>query len=100
MSSVQDRIAETLKRRGGKIQGKAQTREQRATSYFKVAERVVKATAKKPDLTGKPRSWKQVCDNERTVNVPQYTRTGTRTRNGQLTTVTIAAHCRNPTRQK
>ena len=98
MSSVQDRIAETLKRRGGKIQGKSQTREQRASSYFKVAERAVKATAKKPDLTGKPRSWKPVCDNERTVNVPQYTRTGTR--NGKLTTVTIAAHCRNPGRQK
>ena len=105
MTSVQQRISDALQRnaekgrqgksmtKDGKIKGMSQTKEQRAVSYMKVTSRVVNRP-KKADLTGKPRSWKQVCDNARTVNIPQYTRIGTR--NGKLAQVTIAAHCRNP----
>jgi hypothetical protein len=98
MAAVKARIAETLTRRGGKIQGKASSEEDKAAYLRAVAERKVKQSRiKKPELTGKPRSWKQVCDNERTVNIGQYTRKGTR--DGKLTDVTIAAHCRNPMRK-
>ena len=63
-------------------------------AFLRAQSRQSAPKRKAPDLIGKPKSWKQVCDNERTVNIPQYTRTGTL--NGKLTQVTIAAHCRNP----
>lgn len=104
--TVQSRIAETLARKGGKIKGQPATEENTAAYLRATAERKVKESrVKKPDLTGKPRSWKQVCDTERTVKIPQYTRTGTmdgklmvRQANG-LGGVPIAGHCRNPGRK-
>ena len=97
MSTVQARIEDTLRRRGGKIKGKASSEEDKAAYLRALAERKVKQSRiKKPDLTGKPKTWKPVCDNQRTVKIPQYTRTGTM--NGKLTQVTVAAHCRNPVR--
>ena len=91
MASVQ-RTSDRLRRNQAREE-RNQAREERTDNRPTLTS---KGKSKKAD--GKPRSWKPVCDNERTVNIPQYTRTGTR--NGTLAQVTIAAHCRNPRPRK
>jgi len=79
-AKLQQRIAETLARKGGKIQGKSQTRQERATSYFKQAAR-----GGKPLQTDhKPRGYRPVpCKNN--IRVQQYVRRGNEV---------VASHCR------
>ena len=67
---VQERIRETIERRGGKVQGKKSSLSERA----RLVERQAKAVKRKTE--GKPRNWKPVPNQGGTLVVGSYTRRG------------------------
>ena len=67
---VQERIRETIERRGGKVQGKKSSLSERA----RLVERQAKAVKRKTE--GKPRNWKPVPNQGGTLAVGSYMRRG------------------------
>ena len=67
---VQERIRETIERRGGKVQGKKSSLSERA----RLVERQAKAVKRKTE--GKPRNWKPVPNQAGTLVVGSYMRRG------------------------
>ena len=91
--SVQDRIRDTIERRGGKIisvRGVGSDSEKARLNDRIAAARKRQLEAKKPAVKNKPRNWKPVPNQAGTMSVGPYVRRGGE--RGQL--VTVKAHRR------